>query len=256
MEDAPSSLPRVSVIVPVYNRERLVGETIESVLAQTLTAWELVVFDDGSTDQSWHLARRYAVADQRVCVARGPNGGVAAARNRGLALTDARTEFVIFLDSDDLWEPDILESLVGMLDEHPEIVSAYSLVRCIDSEGRFLPDDDLAERTRHRWGFRDGKVTTLTPDEPVTFDDLVVHYWMVTPGTHLLRRRVLELVGELDPAADPADDFDLALRMSRHGCIGCVDRPLLRWRRHDDTLSNTSSRWGTASAPREGQGAQ
>jgi hypothetical protein len=90
-------------------------------------------------------------------------------------------------------------------------------------------------------------VTTLTPDDPVTFDDLIVHHWMVTPGTHLLRRRVLELVGAFDPAADPADDFDLALRMSRHGCIGCVDRTLLRWRRHDQTLSNTSTRWGAAS---------
>jgi cellulose synthase/poly-beta-1,6-N-acetylglucosamine synthase-like glycosyltransferase len=241
-----STAPRVSVIVPVYNRDQFVGDTIESVLAQTFGAWELIVFDDGSSDRTRDVADRYASGDGRIRVGSGANGGVAAARNRGLSLATSGSEFVIFLDSDDLWEPDALETLVATLDEHPEYVSVYCLARCIDTDGRFLPGDDLEARSRNRRGFRGGHLVALRSREPLTFEDLVYHYWMVTPGTHLLRRSVVERVGDFDPAAAPADDLDLAIRVSRHGRTGFVDRPLLRWRRHDQTLSNTSSRWNAA----------
>ena len=152
----------------------------------------------------------------------------------------------MFLDSDDLWEPDALTTLVAVLDAHPEYVSAHCLARCIDAQGCPLPGDDLEERSRDRRGFRGRHLVHLAPSDPTTFSDLVYHYWPVTPGTQLLRHDVVAKVGGFDPATDPADDADLAIRVSRYGHAGYVDRPLLRWRRHPETLTNTSSRWSSA----------
>jgi GT2 family glycosyltransferase len=238
--------PRVAVVVPAYNSERYLGSTIESVLGQTLTDWELVVFDDGSTDGTLEVAQGYATRDRRIRVACGSNGGVASARNRGLALTDAHAEFVAFLDNDDLWEPDALESLVRNLDAHPEYVAAHGLVRCIGPEGGLVPGDDLEERGRDRHGFRDGRLVRFSPDEPTTFGALVYHNWVVTPGAELMRRDAVMEVGGFDPETEPADDADLQLRISRLGDVGFVGEPLLRWRRHPQAQSSTSRRWRTA----------
>jgi GT2 family glycosyltransferase len=246
-QPAPASgTPRVSVVIPAFNRERYLGPTIESVLSQTFDRWELIVYDDGSTDRTLDVAMFYAVTDPRIRAAHGPNGGVAAARNRGFELSDTEAEFVIFLDSDDLWEADALGALVGNLDAHPDYVGSYGLARCVDDDGRFVPGDDLAERCRDRRGFRDGHLVPIPPQEPTTFAELVYHYWMVTPGTQLLRTDVVRRVGGFDPATDPADDADLAVRVSRLGDLGFVDHPVLRWRRHPETLTNTSPRWRKA----------
>jgi glycosyltransferase involved in cell wall biosynthesis len=230
-------------VVPAFNRERFLGATLDSVRAQTLPAWELVVYDDGSSDGTVDVARRYADNDRRISVAGGPNGGVAAARNRGLAATNPSTEFVIFLDSDDVWEPDALETLVAVLDAQPELSSAHSIARCIDGDGRPLPGDDLEAQARRRTGFRDGRLVAVEPGAATTFAELVVHNWVLTPGTHLIRRSVIEQVGPFDVSTDPADDWDMALRISRFGAIGFIDRALLLWRRHGSTLTNTSPRW-------------
>jgi glycosyltransferase involved in cell wall biosynthesis len=237
---------RVSVVIPAFNRERYLGPTIESVLGQTFCRWELIVYDDGSTDRTLDVARSYARTDPRIRAAHGPNGGVAAARNRGFDLADTEAEFVIFLDSDDLWEADALDALVENLDAHPDYVGSYGVARCVDDDGQFVPGDDLAERCRDRRGFRGGHLVPVPPQEPTTFAELVYHYWMVTPGTQLLRQHVVRRVGGFDPATDPADDADLAVRVSRLGDLGFVDHPVLRWRRHPDTLTNTSPRWRAA----------
>jgi cellulose synthase/poly-beta-1,6-N-acetylglucosamine synthase-like glycosyltransferase len=238
--------PRVSVVVPAFNRERFVGLTIDSVRRQTFRDWELVVFDDGSTDDTLAVARTFADGDRRIRVGHGPNGGVASARNRGLAMTDSTTEFVSFLDSDDLLEPEAIQTLVGELDNHPEYVAVHGLARCIDDDGTLVPNDTLPEHMRNRCAFQEGHVVGLQPHEPTTFGALVYQNCIVTPGTALIRRDVLRLVGEFDTTTDPCDDADLTIRASRHGGIGFVDRTLLRWRRHPDTLSHTSPRWRSA----------
>jgi glycosyltransferase involved in cell wall biosynthesis len=232
---------RVAIVIPAFNRERFIAATIDAVLAQTFADWQLIVFDDGSTDRTRAIASQYAV-DPRITVTGGPNGGVAAARNRGLAASDPRTEFVVFLDSDDLWEPDALESFVRVLDSHPEFVSVHSNLRSIDEQGRPIPGDDLQERTRRRKGIRNDALVEIALDEPTTFAEFVVENVVQSPGTQLIRRSVLAQVGELDVATDPADDWDLVIRISRYGPSGFIDRPLLQWRRHSAALSNTTPR--------------
>jgi glycosyltransferase involved in cell wall biosynthesis len=233
----------VSIVVPAYNREQYIAATLESVQAQTFPRWELVVYDDGSSDGTVDVAKRYAAVDARITVTGGPNGGVAAARNRGFAASNPTTDFVIFLDSDDLWEPDALETLVRVLDADPELSSAHSIARCIDGDGRPLAGDDLAEQARRRTGFHGGRLVDVELTAPTTFAELVVHNWILTPGTHLIRRSVAQQVGPFDVATDPADDWDIAIRISRFGPVAFVDRPLLLWRRHANTLTNTSPRW-------------
>lgn len=114
----PARAPRVSVILPTYNRERLLPRALDSALAQTLTDLEVLVVDDGSRDGTRAmLAERYG-AEPRVRVLAKANGGTASARNHGL--DHARGEFVAFLDSDDAWLPGCLASQVAVLEAHPE----------------------------------------------------------------------------------------------------------------------------------------
>jgi glycosyltransferase involved in cell wall biosynthesis len=241
-----SPAPRVSIVIPAYNRERYLPVTLDGVRSQTFMDWEAVVFDDGSDDGTARVAKSYAADDPRIIATGGPNGGVAAARNRGFGATNGCSEFVVFLDSDDVWEPDALATLVSVLDANPEYSSCHSTARCIDDEGRPVPGDDLEERSRHRLGYRGGRLTAIASTEPTTFAELAYHNWILTPGTHLIRRAALEQAGDFDVATDPADDWDLAVRISRIGPVGFVDRPVLRWRRHPQTLTNTSPRWRRA----------
>ena len=111
---------RVSIVVPMYNTEQYLASTVESVLGQTFEDWELVLFDDGSQDRTLEIARDFERRDRRIRVVEGVNGGTAAARNRGFAATSTVSEFVIFLDNDDTWEPDALRLLIEALEAHPE----------------------------------------------------------------------------------------------------------------------------------------
>src|SRR5215467_14924975 len=122
-----SGTPRISIVIPTYNSEDYLAQTLDSVLVQTCSDWELVIYDDGSRDGTVAVADCYSAYDRRIRVLQGRNGGVAAARNQGFAATNPVSEFVIFFDHDDLWEPDTLETLSGILCRHPEYISAHSV---------------------------------------------------------------------------------------------------------------------------------
>lgn len=238
--------PRVSVVVPAYNCADFLGRTLDSVLAQTMTDWELVIFDDGSTDATADVADHYQRADDRVRLVRASNGGVAAARNRGFEATDERSSYVTFLDHDDRWFPDTLEAMTGMLEQRPDLVSVYGLARCIDADDRLVPGDDMVERMRERFEYRGSRLVPIEPHEPTTFAGLMYHNYTVTPGLHLVRRGVMERAGPFDPDMVPADDWDMAIRISRLGPIGFLDRLVIEWRRHADAQSAATSGWRRA----------
>jgi len=125
-------MPRVTVLIPVYNRIRFIGDAIDSVLAQTFEDFELLLVDDGSTDGS--QARIGACDDPRIRLIQNPeNLGIAATRNRGIDA--ARGEFVAFLDSDDRALPERLAHQVAFLDTHPDVAAVGSWIRWIDDSG-------------------------------------------------------------------------------------------------------------------------
>src|SRR5882757_4082321 len=105
--------PLVSVIMPAYNAEKYIAEAINSVKQQTYTAWELIVIDDGSTDNTAAIIKKYAGTDNRIMYTYQANGGQGKARNNGLK--KATGEYVAFLDADDLWIPEKLNTQVEIM---------------------------------------------------------------------------------------------------------------------------------------------
>jgi hypothetical protein len=135
-------MPKVSVIVPAFNVARFVGECLASVRAQTLTDWECIVVDDGSTDGTAERVREEA--DPRVRLIVQPNRGVSAARNAGLAA--AQGEYALFLDADDFLHREALERLSGALQAHRQAVAAYGTAWVIFEDGRPYPQKPLQRR--------------------------------------------------------------------------------------------------------------
>lgn len=117
----------VSIVTPLYNGERFVGQTIESVLRQTYAEWELIIVNDGSKDSSEQIARAYAEKDSRIRVFSQPNGGSASARNHGIR--EARGKYMVFLDADDYWDNSFLEEQLRFMHERQAVIAAASCRR-------------------------------------------------------------------------------------------------------------------------------
>lgn len=124
-------MPHVSVVIPLYQTERYIAGALASVLAQTFTGFEVVVIDDGSSDNGPAIAR--AISDPRIRVITQANRGLAGARNAGIA--HARGQILAFLDADDTWHPEKLERHVRHLESHPQIGVSFSASRFIDDDG-------------------------------------------------------------------------------------------------------------------------
>ncbi|MGC9261053.1 MAG: glycosyltransferase family 2 protein, partial [Phycisphaerae bacterium] len=181
-------MPNVSIIIPVFNRAALLAETLESVIAQTHRDWECVVVDDGSTE-SLDFVRR---VDDRVRLIRQASTGVSVARNRGIV--NSAGELVAFIDSDDLWLPHQLESLVSALKGNPQAGMCYS------THGVILPS---GERVMGRPEVR----------PRLTYADMLTRGVPLT-STLMVRRSCLGLVGIFDPTMPISEDTDLLLRIA------------------------------------------
>lgn len=125
-------LGKVSIITPCYNGEKYVAKTIESVLAQTYSNWEMIIIDDGSKDSSAEVVRAYTEKDSRITLLQQENAGSAAARNNGIR--NANGQYIALLDSDDLWEPEFLEEQIAFM-KGKEAVCVCCSYRCINEEG-------------------------------------------------------------------------------------------------------------------------
>lgn len=238
-ESETASPPRVSVIVPCYNTGRYLRETVRSVQAQTVTAWELVLVNDGSSDDTWNVIQELAEDDPRLVPITQPNGGTAHARNTGFRHSNRDAKFVAFLDSDDLWEPDALERLIRATEELPGSVGAHGLGRYVDSEGTPFFPGQLEALGRCRRVVSDRGLRTAGSHEPTCFAMLAYSSIIATMGLVLLRRTAID--GELpcDPAVAPCDDYDLWLNVVRAGGLAFTDRVVLGWRQHPGSVSRS-----------------
>ena len=184
--------PLVSVIVPVYQGERLIVGAVRSVLQQTHRALELLVVDDGSTDKT--LERLAEIDDPRLLILRQPNLGTAAARNA--ALGHARGRYIAFLDADDRWFPEKIATELAVLEGCKEPAIAYSCHYAVDDVGRLL--HAAALRTHH------GRV----------FDLLVDGEDFLMPSLCLFDRRIFERIGTFAPKCFH-EDYEFILRATR-----------------------------------------
>lgn len=202
----------ISVIIPVWNRAREVCRAIDSALAQTLAPLEVLVIDDGSTDDTAQALARYG---ERIRVLRQSNQGVAAARNTGIA--NARGELLAFLDSDDAWLPRKLELQAARIEADPEL----GLVHCGgDFEGIGTRLDGL-----------EGTVA----EEMLRLDRSVI----VSPGSSLLvPKRIADEVRGFDARMGVSEDWDFCYRIARRHRIAFVAEGLVVHARHTTGLQN------------------
>jgi glycosyltransferase involved in cell wall biosynthesis len=208
-------LADVGVVVPAYNAERFIAEALDSVLSQTVLPRRIVVVDDGSTDGTAAVLSHYSDVVQ---VLRVPNGGVARARNTGVAVLDTR--WVAFIDADDVWLPSRLERTLSAAASADDPVLVYC--------GLLSTDADL--RPRARLGVPDPAVAvrnTLLLEPPVV---------SVAQGG-LVAREALVSVGGFDETMSTSADTDLVVRLGLIGRLVAVDDDLVLYRQHSNQMS-------------------
>ncbi len=204
-------------MIPAYNARAYLAETLELALDQTFQSFEIIVVDDGSTDDTRAIAERYRA--RGVTVLTQPNAGAAAARNRGLSI--ARGKFIALLDSDDLWERDCLHTMVGFLESHPNVSVAFC-------NSLFFGETQFAGKTFQQ---------VYPPSPPITFTRVAGCLSHICLDA-IIRREVFDCVGRFDERLRAAEDFDLWLRVLYAGCrIEPIPRVLVRYRRHAASVS-------------------
>jgi glycosyltransferase involved in cell wall biosynthesis len=208
--------PAVSVVVATYNYGRYLAGALESVLAQTFTHFEVLVIDDGSTDDTPEVAARFR-SDPRVSYVRVEHGGQPQAKNTGLRL--ARAPLVAFLDADDLWMPHKLERQLPLFESTARPAVVFSERVQIDAGGRPLVSPQPP--------FPRGRVLgEMFKDNFICFSSVVV------------RRHVVESVGLFDESLALAIDYDLWLRVAKHHTFDNVAEPLVKYRVGHANLSS------------------
>jgi glycosyltransferase involved in cell wall biosynthesis len=203
---------RVTVVIPVFNAERYLGEAIESVLIQGDQVLEIIVVDDGSTDESAAVAKGFG---ERVQIIRQSNLGPAAARNRGL--TASRAEYIAFLDADDLYTSDKFTLQLPRLDRHPEVDIVIGQLR------HWRPQDNQAV-----------PVSVEPSDEQRSLQMTNWSGWNGLPSftTGIFRRKVFDRVGLLDESMLQAEDWDWFLRARETGVRMLLHQDVVLNRRH------------------------
>lgn len=209
--------PSVSVVITTYNQAQYIAETVLSALNQTYRHLEVIVVDDGSTDQT---EARLAPFRERVALVRQENQGVAASRNTGVR--SAKGELIAFLDGDDLWEPDKLAVQVAAYQAHPRS-GLIAVDACTFSGTEVLRKSSLPWATILSAG--EGEVSTGR-----FYDDLVRGPFIFTTSQVMIPARVLEAVGPSDGRFKFASDYDLYLRIASQYDITFVRQVLTRWR--------------------------
>jgi glycosyltransferase involved in cell wall biosynthesis len=206
--------PLVSVIIPTYNRGWIVKEAIESVLKQDFTDFELIVVDDGSTDNTAEILHGFG-SDIRVI--KQSNRGVSAARNRGIQASVGR--WIAFLDSDDLWLPQKLSRQVDFFNAHPEAPICQTEEQWIRNGRRVNP------KLRHR------KFSGMIFERSLEL-------CLVSPSAVMIRKRLFSDVGLFDESLPVCEDYDLWLRVSCRFPVYLIDTALIIKRGgHPDQLS-------------------
>ncbi len=225
------NLPTVSIILPTCNRLPYLRTAVESVFAQTLNSWELIVADDGSAGETVEYLAELAHLP-RVKLLRLPHrGNPGAARNAGLR--EASGEYVAFLDSDDVWLPNKLEVQVAAHRACPARRWSYTALTRIDADGQIMHDEPS-----RLWILCEGDI----------FEQLLAMQSVVATPSVLAERHLIEQVGGFDEGQVFFEDYDLWLRLSLQSEVTAIDEPLVLIRNHGQHF--TADRVGVYEARR------
>ncbi|MCO5240632.1 MAG: glycosyltransferase family 2 protein [Chitinophagaceae bacterium] len=189
-----------SIVIPLYNKEKSVRNTVQSVLDQTITNFELVVVNDGSTDKSRDIVS--GIRDSRIRIIDKPNGGISSSRNKGIE--SARYQYVAFLDADDLWEPDFLETIQHLITDYPEADCYTTGYAC-----KYNSDTLNVFGARERGIIRDFfKQVYIGP---------VMH-----SSSICVKKKTFEKVGYFNTTIRRGEDYDMWARLGRETCIAAT----------------------------------
>ena len=206
----------ISVIVPVFNGELTIQETINSILNQTFENIEVIISNDGSTDSTLEIVSN--ISDSRIKILSYPNAGVSASRNRGIS--QAKGEYISFMDADDLWTPDKLELQWQALQDNPQASVAYSWTDYIDESSNFL---------------KSGRRIKVNGD---AFSKLLVTNFLENGSNPLISKEAVEKVGGFDESLFAAEDKDMWLKLSVDYEFVCVEKPQILYRSSMNSLSS------------------
>lgn len=245
--NAAPSKPRVSVVIPVRNGKDYLQEALDSVLQQSFTDLELLLINDGSTDDNYD---RYALQDERIRVIHLTGTGVSRARNVGME--QSRGELIAFLDADDVWFPGKLLAQVQYLDSHPEVGVVFGkFIRWPAlPKGGFAPASGLAEDA--------SQLTAADPERSGWLYTRLIDGLLVGMNTAVVRRTVYDAIGGFNEAMRLGEDYDFWLRASRVAEMHSLNGPVALYRIHGasamhrlspqnhlaNLLKAASMRWG------------
>ena len=209
---------KVSVIIPAYNGDRYIEEAIDSILNQTYTDYEIIVVDDGSTDNTPQIVKRYG---DKINYFSQSNQGVAASRNLGLA--EARGKYIAFLDQDDIFLPHKLASQVALLEQDDSLGIVNSGWQIVDRQGKFKS----AVEPWHQ-------IPNLTTANLIIWKPVFL-------GAMLFRRSWLEQIEKFDLSLEQTPDVDLVIRLAGIGCVAdWVKETTVKYRQHEDNASKNT----------------
>ena len=219
--------PKVSIIMPVLNGERFIDEAIQSIADQTYKNVELVVVDDGSTDETFGRIQRFQDLLELQCVRHEKPLGIAVSVNDGIR--HATGDMIAFLDHDDAWFPQFLETQVTHLAEHPDVGMVHCDFQTIDADGKIIEESVAASRRRRR------------PSGHV-FSQLFMDSFIVANSV-LIRHECFTRLGLFDESLRWGD-YHMWLRIARHYKVDYIDKVLTKYRQHStqSTRSTVSER--------------
>ena len=221
--------PNISVCMPTYNQGRYIRQALDSVLRQTKQDFEIIVYDDASTDDTQQIVA--AFTDERLRYFRQPrNVGIAANRNSCLAA--ARGHYIAWLDSDDIYRPEMLAIQSGVLDRHPNVGLTYGAFEVIDNDGRRLPDWPLPF------------TSDVIESGKEALRELTLHNYITAP-TVMVRRACYDIVGPYSTElANSGEDWEMWLRIALHADLAYTATAVAQYRQHEDSISSSTIKNG------------
>jgi glycosyltransferase involved in cell wall biosynthesis len=211
-------MPRVSVIIPVFNCERYLATAIQSVLSQSFDDFELLLLNDGSDDRSGEIAAQAARNDRRIVLAGGPHRGVVCQRNRGVEM--AKAELIAWMDSDDISLPERLDRQVRFFESCPACVAVGTQAMRIDEDGLAINEWRVPEH-----------------HEQIDADHMAGLGGTIINPTVMMRKNAVRQAGGYRAGFDAAEDYDLFLRLGEIGRLANLPHVLLQYRLHARSLT-------------------
>jgi teichuronic acid biosynthesis glycosyltransferase TuaG len=223
----PIHTPLISIVIPLYNGERFIAQTLESVLAQTYRTIEVIVVDDASTDNGREIVRHYGAEDSRLKLIESATNFGGPARPRNIGIEAARGEFIAFVDADDVWKPHKLQTQLDFLIQHPDIDMVYSPAEIINEHGKISP----CPKQR----FLSLLIRLMSPKNAIIYGNFI------NINTLMMRQPITNRFIE-DSRLVAIEDWMFHIFNFQMGLRGAlIKEPLIYYRIHSASISNRHS---------------